>query len=70
MENWTVYLNVELSILNDKEVERFGSVYLKYYGHFMYENQCIISRLVIDIVLIQLSMNCYSSAFKRKEDFG
>ena len=38
--------------------------------HFMYENQCIISRLVIDIVRIQLSMKCYSSAFKRKEDFG
>ena len=70
METWTVYLNVELSILNDKEVERFGSVCFKYYGHLMYENQCVISRLVIDIVLIQLSMNCCTSTFKRKEDFG
>ena len=67
---WPVYLNVQPSILNDKEVKRFGSVCLKCYGHLMYENQCVISRLVIDIVLIQLSMNCCTSTFKRKEDLG
>ena len=47
METWIVYLNVELSILNDKEVKRFGIVCLKCYGHLMFENQSVIFQALL-----------------------